>query len=177
LQVVTVAESVARANWRQDAFWSLYGKNGGVSSKLGLKWLLLDCRAATPGVDISSPHYLTVAAQAGLEGILCACENAIPRHFTDWHQSRLVDRETTTRREILRVLSGGEYTAVQAHKISELATQISCYEWERYCPPPDDDHALANLIRGWLLRIPDTESVSPWMLEGLLLLRQTTLTL
>lgn len=180
LQVASDAESLARAHWRHDAFWRLYGELGGKSTAApGLKWVLLDCRNWGNGIEAVPLNFcLRVPAAAGIAGILAACGQAEPHAYIDWHNSVLAEKEVKIRREIFRLVRNSERTVANQGRIRNLAKDILPLGWERFCPhPPPNDHALANRIRAWLLSCPNTDLVTPWFVEGESLLLQTTLTL
>ena len=175
-QVTSNAESSAWMRWRHDAFWSLYGDQGGtVRTAPGLKWLLLDCRVggADPVAPPSAFCLRIPAEKTGLRGILAACREATVHSYHDWHDALVDDRELQIRRAILRLVCEGARTVETSAEIRKRASGIGPLAWERFCPPPDD-HGLANRIRAWL-RSPVTEPVRQWFMEGESLLRQTTL--
>lgn len=177
-QVISDAESPARAHWRQDAFWRLYWKLGGKNlAAPGLKWLLLDCRHYGSGMEgVPSKFCHRVSAVGGLAGILAACDQAESHAYSDWHESVLAEKEVNIRKKIFRLVRDGDRTAENQDQIWNLAKDILPLRWERFCPPPDE-HAMANFIRAWLRRLPDTDLVTPWFVEGESLLLQTTLNL
>ena len=176
-QVAAATESSAQTQWRYDAFWRLYGDLGGTSinSAPGLKWVVLDCRNGGGGIDVPPSSYcLQIPAEGGLAGIVDACNEASPHLYKDWHDFQLADEQVAIRKEILRLVRTGGQNDKNRILILDLANNLLPLRWERFCPPPDD-HDLANLLRKWLLS-SDTDSVTPWFMEGEALLCQTTLT-
>lgn len=143
---------------------------------LGLKWMLLDCRDY--GVEAAPSQFcIRAPAAEGLSAILAAGAQAKSHAYTDWHDSLLAEKEVKIRIEIFRLVRDGTRNEEICREIQKLREKILPLQWERFCPcPPPDDHTLANRIRAWLLRTPDTNSVTPWFMEGESLLRQTTLT-
>jgi hypothetical protein len=174
-QVAVDMESSAQTQWRHDAFWRLYGALGGrsIDSAPGIKWLVLDCRNGGRGIDAPpSPYCHPVPAAGGLARIVDVCNEARPHLYTDWYDLQLADGQVAIRKEILRLVCNGGQNDENRSRILVLAKSLLPLQWERFCPMAD--HKLANLLRKWL-RSPDTDSVTPWLVEGEALLRQTSL--
>jgi len=115
-----------------------------------------------------------VPSAAGLRQILAVLCKMKPYSHSDWLNAMLDDQEVEIRRSIFRLVCDGDHTIAARAKILKLAAEMSPLAWERFFPPPDE-HVWANRLRVWL-RVPDTDSVTHWFVEGVSLLRQSTLT-